>query len=179
MPITLKDWIAAAGATQENAEKWHEHIEKAMERYRIDSLKRIAAFLAQIAHESGGFRYVREIWGPTETQQKYEGRIDLGNIQPGDGYKFRGRGLIQITGRSNYAKMSMKLNVDCIANPAVLEEPHYAAMSAGLYWSERRLSELADADDFKGITKKINGGLNGYDDRVKRWESVKELMGIA
>lgn len=141
-----------------------------MERYQIDTKLRQAAFLAQIGHESGGLKYVREIWGPTIAQQRYEGRKDLGNTQPGDGRRFCGRGLIQLTGRTNYARMSAALDLDFVSTPEALESPLYASLSAGEFWSSRKLNALADVGDMKLITRRINGGYNGLADRLARYE---------
>lgn len=121
----------------------------------------MAAFIAQIGHESGQLVYVREIWGPTPAQTKYEGRADLGNTVPGDGLKCRGRGLIQITGRANYAACGEALGLDLINHPELLEQPQYACMSAAWFWATKGLNTLADAGDFDRITKRINGWLNG------------------
>lgn len=158
------------------------HLAKACAHYRIDTPKRLAAFLAQLAHESGAFRRTREIWGPTPAQLRYEGRADLGNTQPGDGQRYCGRGLIQTTGRYNYRDLTRRLRargIDCPdfeALPEALEQPYWAAMSAADYWDSRNLNELADRDDFAGITKKINGGFNGQDDRLRRWEIAKQAL---
>ena len=102
----------------------------AMTRYQIVGVRRVAAFIAQIGHESGQLRYVKEVWGPTVAQARYEGRADLGNTTPGDGFRFRGRGLIQITGRANYAACGEALGLDLIALPELLEKPQHACMSA-------------------------------------------------
>lgn len=93
----------------------------ACERYHINTPARLAAFLAQIGHESGKLAWTRELWGPTGPQSRYDGREDLGNTEPGDGYRFRGRGLIQITGRDNYRTASDALGHDFIADPDTLE----------------------------------------------------------
>lgn len=162
------------------ADMWLPWINETLEAFKINTIPRQAAFLAQISHESGGLHFVREIWGPTVAQSKYEGRKDLGNAQPGDGLRYRGRGLIQITGRANYASCRDGLKPygapDFEAEPEKLEAPRWAAMSAGWYWSERDLNALADAGDFEKITRKINGGLNGYEERVSLWESAKEVL---
>lgn len=147
-----------------------------MAEFGIDTPARQAAFLAQTGHESGGFIYTREIWGPTPAQQRYEGRLDLGNTQLGDGFTYRGRGLIQITGRANYGACSRALGVDFVATPALLEAPAAAANSAAWFWSEHGLNALADSGDFKTITRRINGGVNGWDDRVARWERAKAAL---
>lgn len=126
-------------------------------------------FLAQVGHESGQLRFTREIWGPTPAQMRYEGRSDLGNTEEGDGYRFLGRGLIQVTGRDNYRKCSFGiygLEQTLLDQPELLEEPLPAARSAGWYWRSRGLNAFADRDDFETLTKRINGGLNGYGDRL-------------
>jgi putative chitinase len=128
----------------------------------ITNAKRQAAFLAQVGHESGGLHWLVELWGPTATQLRYETRYDLGNVAPGDGYKYRGRGLIQLTGRENYRKGGQALGVDLINNPELLGEPGLACRSAGWYWKSHGCNELADAGDFEAVTRRINGGLNGY-----------------
>ena len=133
----------------------------AMQRYQIVGSLRVAAFIAQIGHESGQLRYMREIWGPTPTQAKYEGRADLGNTIPGDGFKFRGRGLIQVTGRTNYEKCGEALGLDLISQPEMLELPQFACMSAAWYWASNGLNTLADAGDNENIGSVINTGRKG------------------
>ena len=150
----------------------------ACEKYQINTPLRICAFVAQIAHESGRFVYVREIWGPTKAQAGYEGRKDLGNTTPGDGKRFLGRGLIQITGRNNYAALSKVLGVDLISDPTLLEQPFYAVASAAWFWNDRSLNKYADSGDFNTITKRINGGLNGLADRLDIYLKAKRLMGV-
>jgi putative chitinase len=138
-----------------------EPLNKAMAEFEINNKLRMAAFIAQIAHESGSFRYVEEIASGTA----YEGRKDLGNVKPGDGARFKGRGLIQITGRANYEKCGKALGLDLINNPELLEQSINAVRSAAWFWKTNGLNELADKDQFKQITKKINGGYNGLADR--------------
>ena len=171
---------AATGCTQDAADLYAEHLSAACEHYRIDTPVRLAAFLAQIGHESGGLRHVREIWGPTEAQQRYEGRLDLGNSQPGDGALYRGRGLIQCTGRTNYRAMTNALRSfgapDFEAEPEALEQPQWAAWSAAAWWATHGCNELADVSSFEALTRRINGGLNGLDDRVARWERAKTAL---
>ena len=137
----------------------------AMGHYQIVGTKRVAAFIAQIGHESGQLKYVKEIWGPTAAQAKYEGRKDLGNTVAGDGSKYRGRGLIQITGRANYMACGEALGLDLIKQPELLEKPQHACMSAAWFWVTKGLSTLADAGQFDKITLRINGGQNGAADR--------------
>ena len=158
---------------------WCEPLQLAMDEYEINTPDRQAAFLAQVAHESGQLRYVRELWGPTPAQQKYEGRANLGNTEPGDGYRYRGRGLIQITGRFNYADCGEALGLDLIEHPELLELKVNAARSAAWFWKDRGLNELADSGDFKTITRRINGGMNGYDERLALYERALAEFGIA
>lgn len=120
-------------------------------------------FLAQIGHESGELRYVKEI----ASGEAYEHRTDLGNTEPGDGVKFRGRGLIQLTGRRNYALASIALDLPLLEHPELLETPENAALSAGWFWYNNNLNALADSGDFKAVTKRINGGYNGMKDRER------------
>ncbi|WP_308583516.1 glycoside hydrolase family 19 protein [uncultured Pseudomonas sp.] len=149
----------------------------AMSQYAIDTPARIAAFIAQIGHESGQLRLLREIWGPTAQQAGYEGRADLGNTVPGDGFKYRGRGLIQITGRANHLACGEALGLDLINKPELLEVPQHASMSAAWFWSTRGLNILADRGAFSRITRRINGGLTGQDDRQALYD--RALKGLA
>ena len=136
---------------------------------------RLAHYLAQVAHESGGFKYDKEIWGPTNAQKRYEGRKDLGNIQPGDGWRFRGRGPIQVTGRFNYraftdwAKALDPAAPNFENDPDALNTDPWEGLSPIWYWDRHNLNRYADADDLYGITRWINGGLNGLNDRMERY----------
>lgn len=182
MRLTPELLCKATGCTAEAAERFAEPLSAACAFYGIDTHERQAAFLAQIGHESGALRYVRELWGPTPTQQRYEGRADLGNTQPGDGARFKGHGLIQTTGRFNHARVRDRLrerfpNVpDFEAEPEALADPQWAALSAADYWDWKGLNALADAGQFETITRRINGGLNGQADRLTRWERAKRAL---
>jgi putative chitinase len=145
--------------------------------YAIDSPQRQAAFIAQIGHESGRLIYVRELWGPTPSQERYEGRADLGNTEEGDGFRFRGRGLIQVTGRANYQRCADVLNLPLTEHPELLEQPDNASLSAAWFWNVNGLNFLADGNNFEMITRKINGGLNGYDDRCALWKMARAALG--
>ena len=138
--------------------------------------KRVAAFIAQIGHESGQLKYVKEIWGPTLAQTKYEGRKDLGNTVVGDGSKYLGRGLIQITGRANYMTCGEGLGLDLIKQPELLEKPQHACMSAAWFWATRGLNTLADAGQFDKITRRINGGQNGAAERKTLYEYALKVL---
>lgn len=172
------DFINATGLTPSLTDTWYQVCADAADEFQIVSPARLAAWLAQIGHESGSFGYTRELWGPTQAQLGYEGRKDLGNTQPGDGFLFRGRGLIQITGRYNFGMVGDALGVDFINNPASLSEPVNAARSAAWFWSTHGCNELADAGDFIGTTRKINGGMTGEADRAARWAKAKLALGV-
>lgn len=180
--LTAQQLRAATGCTPARAEAWLPHITRACDAFAINTPARLAAFLAQIGHESGRLAYVREIWGPTPAQQRYEGRADLGNTQPGDGKRYMGRGLIQTTGRANYRATRDGLAAwmpdvpDLEAVPALLERPDLAAMSAAWYWHSRKLNALADAGDFATITRRINGGTNGMADRLALYGAAQVAL---
>lgn len=178
VPQLTPDLLSRIWAVRHNrAQRWCEPLNRAMSwSGALDSADRAAAFLAQVGHESGSGQYVCELWGPTDAQRRYEARSDLGNVVPGDGYKFRGRGLIQITGRANYRECGEALGLPLEDQPELLEEPDNAAMSAAWYWETRGCNELADEGDFRALTRRINGGLNGYEDRVARMQRALEAF---
>jgi len=158
----------------------------AMEEFEIDTTARQAAFLAQIAHESGSLAYTREL----ATGEAYDGRIDLGNTRPEaleiarqkdstPGRLYKGRGLIQITGYANYFACSRALFGDggtLTHNPVMLERKELAARSAAWFWKSRGLNALADAGLFESITRRVNGGLNGQRERLAFFERAKEVL---
>lgn len=147
-------------------------IQQAMQEFEITSYLREAAFLAQLAHESGELRYMEEI----ASGSAYEGRKDLGNTQPGDGKRYKGRGPIQLTGRANYQKYGDLLGIDLINNPTVAATKEVGFRIAGEFWKLNGLNPLADQQDFKQITKRINGGYNGLDDRTKYYNRAKQVL---
>ncbi len=175
--ITLDQLRAIMPAARLRAVVYLLPLEEAMAEFGIDTPQRQAMFLAQVCHESGALRYVREL----ATGAAYEGRLDLGNTQPGDGTRFRGRGLIQITGRANYRECSRALFGDdrLLDQPDLLERDSDAARSAAWFWSSRGLNALADAGDFRAVTRRINGGLNGWADRVAAWERAQAALGMS
>lgn len=139
----------------------------------MESELRLAHFLAQLIHESGSFRYMEEIWGPTPAQGRYEGRRDLGNTEPGDGSRYRGRGPIQITGRANYRRFGRRIGIDLERHPELAAIPSIGLHLALEYWKDRRLNVPADNDDVRAITLLINGGTNGLEDRKAQLHRVK------
>lgn len=159
--LTLDQLIKIMPYAKARAARFIDGLNETMAEFGITTPARQAAFLAQIGHESGQLQYVKEL----ASGEAYEGRKDLGNTQPGDGRRYKGRGLIQITGRANYIASGDALNLDLIDHPELLEEPGNACRSAGWFWSKHGLNELADAGDFERITRRINGGLNGWEDR--------------
>src|SRR5574344_1356133 len=144
-------------------------------KYGIDGLV-LPAFIAQVAHESVGFHYLKEL----ASGRAYEGRKDLGNIYKGDGVKFKGRGYIQITGRANYTKFREWLGgaPDIVSHPEMIERPHLAMLASIWYWKHNNLSPIALSDDFRLLTKKINGGLNGYTSRLAYYIKAKKILNI-
>ena len=154
----------------------------AMTHHQINTPERIAAFLAQIGHESGQLLYVREL-GSDQYLSKYDtGTLAarLGNTPEadGDGQKYRGRGLIQITGRRNYQACSQALFGDdrLLLQPQLLEQPQWACESAAWFWQSNGLNELADRDQFTTITRRINGGLTGLDERLRLWARARAVL---
>lgn len=138
----------------------------------MDSEQRLAHFMAQLAHESGSFRYMEEI----ASGAAYEGRGDLGNTQPGDGKRFKGRGPLQLTGRANYRSFGRRIGIDLERHPEIAAIPSIGLHVALEYWKERNLNALADADDISGVTKRVNGGLNGFADRKAHLAKIKAWL---
>jgi len=174
MPLTFEQLRAIMPYSAGRAEKFVGPLNETFALYEINSQKRQSAFLAQVAHESGELRYTLEI-APGDA---YENRTDLGNVYPGDGKQFKGRGLIQLTGRKNYQEAGMALGLDLLNNPSILETPAGASHSAGWFWSSRHLNELADQDRFGAITRRINGAFSGLDERIGYWLRARRVMGL-
>jgi putative chitinase len=190
--------------SQDNVEKYYDALVSAMEEFEIDTPGRIAAFLAQAAHESGNFRAVHEnlnykaegltkifhkYFPDMETAEEYarqpekianrvySNRMGNGDEASGDGWRYCGRGLIQLTGKDNYSACGAELEVDLHENPGYLETPEGAARSAAWFWWSRDLNALADEKDIKAITKKINGGYIGLEDREKHYNHALSVLG--
>lgn len=159
-------------ATSSNIDLYLPYLNQYMHEYGICGWLRESAFLATIIHESGSIHYVQEI----ASGQAYEGRKDLGNTQKGDGVRFKGRGLIQLTGRANYQKASEALGVDFVSNPALIEQPKYAVMVSCWWWKQHGCNELADTKDIEAVTRRVNGGLNGIADRKKWYNLALEVL---
>lgn len=174
------------------AAQWVEALTPAMDAFDVTTPQRAAMFIAQTGHESGRGKWVREIWGPTTAQLGYEGRKDLGNVRPGDGRRYMGRGLIQVTGRANYVAARDKLRErlgagsvpDFEQSPELLELPRNACYSAAQFWSAHGLNIFADAGDFDGCSDIINrghktaavGDANGYAERLALWVIAKRVL---
>lgn len=157
------------------------------EKYQVNTKERISCFIAQVAHESGSFKYVKEI----ASGSAYEGRKDLGNINPGDGVKYKGRGLIQCTGRDNYQACSLYLfgGGKLLDRPEILEQPEFALKSAFWFWIKNKLNDICDKPDdwtkefknktyskFEWLTLRINGGQNGIAERKLFYEKARKVI---
>ena len=198
MILTADTLAQAVGISPARAAVWLPRLGAAFDLAEINTPQRTADFLAQAGHESLGFAWTRELWGPTPQQLRYErnfgaawpestkqARTDalkvnrlaytLGNARAGDGKRYMGRGLIQTTGRTNYILTTNKLKAlvgervpDFVSAPSMLEVPEWAALSAALFWREKKLNQFADNGDFLTLTKRINGGTHGLGDRTLR-----------
>lgn len=172
-PTSCTALFAKFGAKPMVAAKLGQGAATALPRYGIfDTGLRLAHFIGQVAHESGGFLYMQEI----ASGAAYEGRKDLGNVRPGDGRRYKGRGPLQLTGRANYRKFGAILDLDLEDDPDQAADPAVGILIAALYWSLHDLNTFADKDDLRTITKKINGGYNGLDDRETRTLRAKALI---
>lgn len=156
-----------------------------MEKNEINTPERQSAFLAQVGHESGGLLWFKEIWGPTEAQKHYDPpwpkAAELGNTDPGDGKKYMGRGPIQITGKSNYARYGKIMGLDLVNSPQLLEDYDNGVEVSSIFWRENGLNDLADVNSDKAfltITRKINGGTNGLTERIRIWRLAKAHLGV-
>lgn len=185
--LTSADLKNICNISDRNLKTYLPLLNDTLPKYEINTIERVACFLAQVIHESGAFHYVKEI----ASGQAYEGRKDLGNTEKGDGVKFKGRGLIQTTGRANYKNVSQYLFGDdrLLTTPQLLEEPQYALDSACYYWKSKNLNDICDKSEdwritykgkprtkFEWLTIKINGGLNGYLDRVQYYKRALSTL---
>jgi putative chitinase len=184
--------------------KWLEPLKETFEKYNIDTAKRQAAFIGQCMHESGGFKLLEEnlnysakalmnTWpsrfpneemanqyarNPEKIANKvYGGRMGNADESSGEGWRYRGRGIKQLTGKENYQRCSEALGVDLVENPDLLLEPKYATLSAGWFWNKHNLNDLADKSDIETMTKRINGGLLGLDARKVAIAKAESILG--
>ena len=181
--------------------KWFEPLQETFEKYQINTPKRQACFIGQCMHESGGFKFLREnlnysakalmnTWPSRfpdiDTAEKFERQPEkiankvysgrMGNTEDGDGAKYIGRGLIQLTGKDNYKAFGEAIGEDLVANPQLVEEPRYAALSAGWFWNRKQLNLLADSMDIDTMTKRINGGNIGIQDRIAKINKALDIL---
>ncbi|MBD8254410.1 glycoside hydrolase family 19 protein [Pseudomonas fluorescens] len=185
MPITEQQLQRIMPNARRQAGVFVSALNAAMINRKINTPKRQAAFLAQVGHESGQLQYVREL-GSDQYLSKYDtGALaaKLGNTPEadGDGQRYRGRGLIQVTGHDNYLRCSLALFGDerLLRTPELLEQPQWAAESAAWFWSVNGLNALADQDQFNTITRRINGGLNGLEDRLQLWGRARAVLCVS
>lgn len=148
------------------------YLSEYLQKYNINTYLRVCHFLAQAAHETAGFKTLEEY----ASGAAYEGRKDLGNIYPGDGKKFKGRGIFQLTGRSNYVNYGAKIGYNLESTPALASDPKISMLTACEYWNSKSLSSYADKDDISTITKRINGGFNGFEDRKNYLAKAKKII---
>jgi len=141
-------------------------------KYQVNNHLRVSHFLGQAAEETDGFKTLEEY----ASGASYEGRADLGNTQPGDGRRYKGRGIFQLTGRANYRQMGAKLGVDLENNPTLAADPKISVLTALEYWNTKGLSVFADHDDVNTITRRINGGTNGLVDRINYTNKAKRFV---
>ncbi|WP_420213804.1 glycoside hydrolase family 19 protein [Janthinobacterium fluminis] len=170
--MTIDQLLAIMPLARARAATFLAPLNAAMAEFGINTPARQASFLAQIGHESGQLRHVREL----ASGAAYEGRTNLGNVVAGDGVRFRGRGLIQITGRANYQAAGAALGLDLVGAPALLEQPANACRSAAWFWKARGLNELADAGDQVRVTRRINGGTNGLAERLALFSVAQRVL---
>jgi putative chitinase len=195
--------LRAIGVPKEQTDKWLPWLNMTMVKYDINTSMRQAMFLAQIAHESGGFRHVsenlnysaaglRKVFGkyfPTPemayeyarkpekiANRVYANRMGNAEESSGDGWKYRGRGLMQLTGKNNYTSFSLSADNNALIEPELVAEPELAAMSAGWFWNTNRLNQLADTGDVRAVTRRINGGYNGLTDRQDKYNKLITLL---
>ena len=178
--------IAGTNTVKDRIDACTAGVNLTFEKYNINTKLRMAHFLAQIMHESGSLKWLRELWGPTEQQKKYDPPFrlakTLGNLNKSDGFKYRGRGLIQLTGKNNYKKFTNEIgsefDVDFVSHPDLVESVPYAVLVAGWYWNTRNINKFADRDDLRQVTRSINGGFNGLNDRRKYLKRAKLVLKV-
>ena len=201
--LTLEEFQKCTESTLALAEKYYPFLMGTCRAYGIATKVRLSAFLAQVGHESGGLKAIKEnlnysaqglmkTWpkrfptmesalpyhrNPKKIADKvYANRMGNGSVESQDGSRYIGRGLKQLTGKHNYTLISKDFGVDFVSNPELLEEPLWASLSAGWFWDENNLNKIADSLDFVLLTKRINGGTIGLEDRLKRYKKNLEIL---
>lgn len=174
MEVTREQLLKIMPNAKSRVDKFLVYINRYSAEFDISTALRMAHYLAQIAHESAELKHTREL----ASGKAYEGRKDLGNTRPGDGARYKGRGLIQLTGRANYEKYKDYCGFDVVEKPELLEQPLGATRSSMWYWHTHGLNRYADIDDVKLVTKRINGGYNGLASRQKYLTRAKAALGI-
>lgn len=174
MEVTREQVIRIMPAAKGRVDSFLVFINRYAPEFGITTSLRMAHYLAQVAHESAELKYTKELASGAE----YEGRKDLGNTSRGDGVRYKGRGLIQLTGKANYKAYKEYCGFDVVAKPELLEQPLGATRSSMWYWQTHGLNALADKDDIKAVTKRINGGYNGLANREKYLTRAKKALGI-
>ena len=199
-----REALTALGVPEATADTWLPYLNMTMLKYDISTPIRQAMFLSQLAHESGNFRFVsenlnysaealRRVFGryfPTDAIAKkyarkpemianraYANRMGNGDEASGDGWKYRGRGLIQLTGKDNYTRYDAHAKNGALQNPDIVATPEYAADSAGWFWATNRLNQLADTGDIRAVTRRVNGGFNGLADREAKYNILTVMLG--
>lgn len=172
---TLEAMVGAAKAAT-----WAGPLTAAAELADLSTDKRLEHFLAQTMHETGGLTWLEELWGPTPAQERYEGREDLGNSEPGDGKRFKGRGLLHLTGRYNYRRYAADVGAPIVMEqPELLAQPPHAALSAAWFWDRRGINTFADRDDLEAVTRAVNGGLTHLEHRRAWLERARLALATA
>lgn len=174
MEVTREQVIRIMPAAKGRVDRFLVFINRYAPEFGITTSLRMAHYLAQVAHESAELKYTKELASGAE----YEGRKDLGNTSRGDGVRYKGRGLIQLTGKANYKAYKEYCGFDVVAKPELLEQPLGATRSSMWYWQTHGLNALSDKDDIKAVTRRINGGYNGLADREKYLTRAKKALGI-
>lgn len=201
--LSARDLVAAGLCPLDRAELWIDPLNATMRQFAINTPRRIAHFLAQTAHESGGFKYTVENlnysaeglqrvfkkYFQTEALARayarkpqaiasrvYADRMGNGDEASGDGWRYRGRGLIQLTGRSNYAAFSQGAAIDALGEPDLVARPPLAALSAGWFWQANGLNALADKGSVEAITRRVNGGAHGLEERRRFYEQTLKTV---
>jgi putative chitinase len=201
--MIARNVLMSIGTPADTADKWVPWLNMTMLNYEITTPQRQAMFLAQLAHESGSFKHVSENLNysaealrrvfkkyfltddvalmyarqPEKIANRvYANRMGNGEESSGDGWKYRGRGLIQLTGKDNYAAFSLKANNNALLEPDSVAEPELAAMSAGWFWDTNGLNKLSDTGDVRAATRRINGGFNGLADREAKYNKLITIL---